>query len=359
MSRYVLLLALCTGSALAADGAEFHQDHRRVGVAEGIFSFIATESPGGVLQGNVTVIAGSDATLVVDSGQYPSLARRMVAAIEVSGLPPVRWLVNTHWHGDHLLSNAVFTAAWPQATVVQHKETARLGAVYYADWAETAASKNAEAIAGLEKALAEGVNSEGKPLTDADRAGMEATVAMARHWLADADDTGWSPPTLAFEGELALDLGGRRVAVRHAGLANTTGDIVVWDAATRTLVTGDIVVHPTPYSFGSFHSEWIDTLAALRALEPARIVPGHGEVMHDDAYLQRLEALLAETRAQVRAGIADGLTLEQVREQVTLAEFEKEFAGDDPARIRAFRSFYLRPGIEQAWKEARGEPRSK
>ena len=97
----------------------------------------------------------------------------------------------------------------------------------------------------------------------------------------------------------------------------------------------------------------------LRALEPARIVPGHGEVMRDDAYLRRLAALLAETRTQVRAAIADGLTLEQVREQVTLAEFEQEFAGDDPARVRAFRAFYLQPGIEQAWKEAKGEPRSK
>ena len=73
-----------------------------------------------------------------------------------------------------------------------------------------------------------------------------------------------------------LDLGGRKVELRFFGPANTTGDLALWDPRTRTLVTGDIVVAPTPYSFGSYHSEWIGVLDAMRALKPARIVPGHG-----------------------------------------------------------------------------------
>jgi glyoxylase-like metal-dependent hydrolase (beta-lactamase superfamily II) len=133
---------------------------------------------------------------------------------------------------------------------------------------------------------------------------------------------------------------------------------VVWDEATKTLVSGDIVVSPTPYSFGSYHSEWIGVLDAMRALQPARLVPGHGEVMADTAYLERLQALLEATREAVRDGIAAGKSLDELRKEITLAEFEPQFAGEDPARIRAFRDFYLAPGIEQAWKEARGELRA-
>jgi glyoxylase-like metal-dependent hydrolase (beta-lactamase superfamily II) len=155
-----------------------------------------------------------------------------------------------------------------------------------------------------------------------------------------------------------LDLGGRVVALHHFGKANTTGDVVAWDATTRTLVTGDVVVAPAPYSFGSYHSEWIEVLAALRGLKPAHIVPGHGEVMADDSYLQRLSALLAETRTQVRKAVADGKSLEQMQQEITLPEFERQFANGDPAVIRGFREFYLAPGIPQAYKEAKGEPRS-
>jgi glyoxylase-like metal-dependent hydrolase (beta-lactamase superfamily II) len=182
--------------------------------------------------------------------------------------------------------------------------------------------------------------------------------ALITQWLATSSDTRWDAPDETFSDVVTLDLGGRIVTLRHLGKANTTGDVVVWDATTKTLVTGDVVVSPTPYSFGSYHSEWIEVLAAMRALEPKHIVPGHGEVMSDDSYLQRLSALLAETRTQVRKAIADGRTLEQMQKEITLPELEQRFAGGDPARIRAFHDFYLEPGIAQAYKEAKGAPRS-
>jgi hypothetical protein len=54
--------------------------------------------------------------------------------------------------------------------------------------------------------------------------------------------------------------------------------------------------------------------------------------------------------------VAEGLTLEQTRARVTLDGFMTRLAGDDPFRRRAFRDFYLAPGVERAWKEAKGEP---
>jgi len=352
-----LLTMLVLGTA-HAQTSDWQQDYRKVDVADGIVSFIAGESPGGVVQGNVTLISGKRYSLVVDSGQYVSLAQRMIEDIRASGAPPVRYLVNTHWHGDHLLANFVFQQAYPQLTVIQHAETARVGAKTYADWASKQMADLKAYPAKLDKAAATGKTSKGVVLSEDQRESFRVDSALIRQWLATSSDTRWDAPDETITDAVTLDLGGRIVSLRHLGKANTTGDVVVWDATTKTLVTGDVVVSPTPYSFGSYHSEWIETLAAMRALKPTRIVPGHGEVMSDDSYLQRLSALLAETRTQVRKAIADGRTLEQMQKEITLPAFEKQFTDGEPARIRAFHDFYLEPGIAQAYKEAKGEPRS-
>lgn len=351
-----VLAALLAATASSA-ASDFRQDYRAVPVAEGITAFVAGESPGGLVQGNIILIAGKQHSLLVDAGQYPDLARRIVEDIRASGTPAPKYLVNTHWHGDHLLANHVLIEAFPGLVVIQHAETARLGAKNYADWAQKV-DEFAKLPEQLERSADTGKRDNGEALTDVQRESARLDAALIRQWLPGGLETRWSPPDLALTGDLTLDLGGRTVAVRHLGNANTTGDIVVWDETSRTLVTGDIVVAPTPYSFGSYHSEWIEVLAAMRELAPAKIVPGHGPVMADDAYLHQLAELLEATRAEVRAAVAAGKSLEQLKQEITLPEHERRFAGEDEVRMRAFRSYYLAPGIEQAYKEAVGEKRS-
>ena len=342
----------------AAQAAEFEQSFDRVAVADGVVAYIATESPGGVVQGNITVISGTRASLIVDSGQYPELARRVAADIRDRKLPVPKYLLNTHWHGDHLLANFVFDEAFPGLVVLQHAETARLGPPNYADWGPKKVQELIEYAGKMDTAAQKGVTSKGVKLDEDMRESFRVDARLIRHWGAQATDARWEAPDIMITADTNLDLGDRIVALKHPGKANTTGDLVAWDEKTKTLVTGDIVVSPTPYSFGSWHSEWIDTLGVLRALQPAKIVPGHGEVMDNDRYLALLQELLAETRTQVKAAVAAGKTLEQVKQDVRLPDFEKRFAGDSVERVRAFRQFYLDPGIGQAWKEAKGEPRA-
>src|SRR5690606_15630072 len=105
MKQAVVVALLVAGSVQAAD---YRQTFERVEVGEGIVAYIASESPGDVVQGNITVIAGRDASLIVDSGQFPAIARQVADDIRASKLPPPKYLLNTHWHGDHLLANFVF-----------------------------------------------------------------------------------------------------------------------------------------------------------------------------------------------------------------------------------------------------------
>lgn len=354
MKRVAVGLACVMASAQAV---AFEQSFERVDVADGVVAYVATESPGGVVQGNITVISGAEASLVIDSGQYPELARRIVADMQASKLPPARYLLNTHWHGDHLLANFVFEQAYPGLVVLQHAETARLGPVNYKDWGPAKVQELEEYAGKMDTAVRKGVTSKGVTLDDDTRESFRIDADLIRQWTRQARDSRWDAPDLTVTADTGIDLGGRTVTVKFLGKANTTGDLVAWDEQTKTLVTGDIVVFPTPYSFGSWHSEWIDTLQKMRELHPAHFVPGHGAPMRDDAYLVALQQLLAETRTQVRAAIAAGKTLEQAQKEITLPEFEARLAGDDVLRRRAFRQFYLAPGIPQAWKEAKGESR--
>jgi glyoxylase-like metal-dependent hydrolase (beta-lactamase superfamily II) len=86
--------------------------------------------------------------------------------------------------------------------------------------------------------------------------------------------------------------------------ACTRGDLSVWLPAERVLVTGDLLVHPAPYSFGFYLSEWKAVLTRLGALPAAVIVPGHGAVQRDRTYLDLFVELLDATIGQTRDAVA-------------------------------------------------------
>jgi glyoxylase-like metal-dependent hydrolase (beta-lactamase superfamily II) len=162
-------------------------------------------------------------------------------------------------------------------------------------------------------------------------------------------------PTLTVRDALVLRRGERTIEIRHLGRANTRGDLVVHLPRERVVITGDVLVAPVPFSFGSFLGDWVGTLAAVRALPADVIVPGHGMPQRDRAYLDRVSRLLEATLARVRAAVAEGKDLDATRAAVKLDDLKREFAGDDWRRQRAFDAFFVAPAVERAWREARGE----
>jgi len=129
-----------------------------------------------------------------------------------------------------------------------------------------------------------------------------------------------------------IDLGGRIVELKHLGRGNTGGDVVAWLPAERILVAGDLVDHPVPYAFGGYPSEWAGTLDRLAALDPALVVPGHGEVLRGKGYIERVAALIRGIREQVNDLLeknGGGFALDEVQKAIDLSAARREFAGDD------------------------------
>ena len=97
--RTITLLFILISFCILAEAVQpSKHDFEMVQVANGIYSFIANESNSGSVQGNVTLIVGDNSAIVVDAGQFPSLAERMAAKIREVTQKPVRVLINTHWH---------------------------------------------------------------------------------------------------------------------------------------------------------------------------------------------------------------------------------------------------------------------
>ena len=87
--------------------------------------------------------------------------------------------------------------------------------------------------------------------------------------------------TLTFEHDFTVDLGNREVQVKFLGRGNTSGDAVAYLPKERIVVAGDLVVHPIPYIYDGYPTEWIQTLQNLAQLDADSIVPGHGPILHD------------------------------------------------------------------------------
>jgi hypothetical protein len=85
------------------------------------------------------------------------------------------------------------------------------------------------------------------------------------------------------------------------------------------------------------------------------IVPGHGPVMHDKTYMKTVRQLLFDLNDQVKQGIAQGLSLEQVKKKVTMQTYKDELAQGIPERIYAWDNYFM-PAIESAWNEQKGIP---
>ncbi|WP_230786410.1 quinoprotein relay system zinc metallohydrolase 2 [Aurantimonas coralicida] len=216
---------------------------------------------------NLGFIVGADSVAMIDSGGSVADGEAALAAIRAVTDMPVRYLINTHMHPDHVFGNQVFAAAG--VTIIGHaKLPAALGARaehYRSSMREQLGPEAAEAV----------------------------TVTLPGETVADTR---------------RLDLGGRILELRAWPTAHTDNDLTVFDEQTGTLFAGDLVfMAHVPVLDGSLKG-WLARIGDLRDLPAERVVPGHGPASAPwpqalEAEAAYLEALAADLRAAIAAGV--------------------------------------------------------
>ncbi|HYO62082.1 MAG TPA: MBL fold metallo-hydrolase [Pyrinomonadaceae bacterium] len=348
----VCLLTLPTRAAAQSEKFDV------VRVAEGVYAAVRRDSPGLAAEANNVFIVNSDDVVVVDTNISPSSTKEVLAALRALTPKPVRYVVNTHWHDDHVIGNQVYREAFPGVEFVAH-ETVReylpgLGL-----------ERRRQALAGvpgyldaLRARIEKGQNVAGQPLTEEERAGYLNDIKIGERFVAEAPGAQNVLPTLTVADRLTLHRVGRTIDIRYLGRGHTAGDLVVHLPAENIVITGDLVVWPVPYVGGeqSHVGEWAATLGRVLGLRPAVIIPGHGPVLRDTSYVKLLAEMFASVKRQTDAAVARGETLEQARRSVNLEEFRKQLAGESQFRNVLFRSYVAGPAVAAAFREAKAAP---
>lgn len=330
-------------------------------LAEGVYALIRQDPVGWMVVSNCVFIINDEDVVVVDTGGANSLAKQMIAELRKLTNKPVRYVVNTHWHDDHILGNAAYKEAYPQAEFVAHAATRE----YLPTKGITARKQMEEGAPSFAKQLQAAIDKKeslaGGPMSDEERAAYESDIRLVGRYVAEVKDTPIVLPSITVEDRWTLYRGDRVIDVRYFGRAHTSGDIVVHLPREGILITGDIVISPIPLvgSDQSHVADWGPTLEKLRALKATTVVPGHGPVLHDDHQLGLLSRMFMSITQQVQAGVGKGETLEAIRKSVDLNEFKAELAGDSTLKKILFANYVRQPATASAFNDLGGKEASK
>ncbi len=344
--RITAILALAVSSDVAAQT----NPYKVLKLADGVHAVVRLIPPDGVADSNVLVVINEADVVVVDSNILPSSAREVVAEIKKLTPKPVRYLINTHWHSDHHYGNQVYREAYPGVEFIQHAATRDL--IIKDDMPSLERNLTTEypaIIARYQNALRTGRTSRGDSVTATMRADFQASLGVYELFLKDMKDTRPIPGTLIVSDSLVLHRGERSIVVKYLGRGNTAGDLVVHLPKERILATGDLVVHPVPYAFGSHLGDWPGTLRKLKTLDASTILPGHGDIQSNWNYVDQLIPLIESTWDQVKQAVATGADLDATRKAVNLDRFRGAFGGE--ALRASFDYTFVGAGIEAAFKE--------
>lgn len=252
---------------------------------------------------NAGFVATPAGTVVIDALGSPALAGELIAEAERLTGQPVRVVIVTHYHADHVYGLQSFRA------------------------------KGAQILA----------HAGGREYLNSDTAlrRLEASRTELAPWI-DAK-TELVPATRWFDGDLDFVLGDERFLIRHVGPAHTSEDIVVFAEASKVLFSGDLVFRGrVPFVGQADSGHWIESLDRLIALRPAVVVPGHGPLSREPlADLQLTRDYLAYLRQTMRGAAEAMEPFDEAYARTDWSRFEQLPLFKAANRMNAYNTYLL------------------
>jgi cyclase len=234
-------------------------------------------------ESNSAFLVTDEGVLVIDTRQHPKRAEELVATIRKYSDKPIRWVVNTHAHGDHYFGNSVMKREG--ATIITHRDTA-------------------------------GMMKQHFPLE------MKRRMGYFKQRQYSPDEVRLTLPDVTFDSRVSLVLGGRQVEIFYIGAGQNPGDTFIHFPKERVLYAGGPFSNqswPNP-SFTPSMQNWIAVLRKIAAMDVDQYLGGHGDIGTKKDVLDEAQ-MLTDFDAGMRAAVAKGMSPEEIVKAEPFAKY--------------------------------------
>jgi glyoxylase-like metal-dependent hydrolase (beta-lactamase superfamily II) len=275
-------------------------------VAEGIY--YATASGTMQVGANSPIIVTDTEAVVLDSETSPAAGRALLQDMKAVTNKPVKFVIDTHYHYDHLFGNQVFG---PDVQIIGHDHTVeRLKANTLEQFTFL---NSVKPIPARVEALRQRIAQEKDP------------PQSALAYLEQVKEVKQTPPNVTFDNTMTVYRGGRELRLMYLGRGHTDTDVVTFLPKERVVATGDLMESVLSYMGDSYPEEWIATLEKLKQLDFDTVLPGHGVPFTGKERITAFQAYLRDVLAQTLALRRQGLSAEDAALKVDMMKHAAMF----------------------------------
>ncbi len=250
-------------------------------------------------ESNNAWLVTDEGVLLIDTRQHPKRAEELLAAIRKTTNKPIKWVINTHAHGDHYFGNSVFKREG--ALFVGHRDTVGMMLAHF----------------------------------DTE---MKRRSGYFKQMKYDPAEVKRVLPDLVYDSKLVITLGGRTVELIYMGPGQNPGDTLVYFPQEKIIFTGGPFSKqswPNP-SFTPSMSNWVAMLRKIAAMDVDKFLGGHGDIGNKQDVLHEAQ-MLEDFDAGMRAAVNKGMSKDEIIKNV---KFEKYKDVRNYYRMNLFISSY-------------------
>jgi cyclase len=300
-------------------------------VADGVYAAVAR--PVAMINCNAAIFENAGDLLIVDAHSKPSAAAALVAQLRHFTDKPVRYLVNTHFHFDHVGGNSEYRKIAPRADIIASTVTRNV-------LAESGAARMKQIV----DAVAASVENSQKRLaaakTPREKEHVQRELAEARAFLAEMKGFSQELPNVTFDQNLVIHDKAHQLHLAFRGRGHTAGDIVVFCPEKKVIATGDLLHGFMPYIGDGYPREWPATLRSVGEFPFDHAIGGHGRVQTRER-LPQMAAYIEELTEAVVKGKEQGRTVEQLQQSITPTSLKSLAGGYGEAAATEITKYYF------------------
>jgi glyoxylase-like metal-dependent hydrolase (beta-lactamase superfamily II) len=288
-------------------------------VAQGVYAAIA--NPAFRTNCNSAIILLDDSVLVVDTQSKPSAAEALIGEIKKLTDKPVKYVVITHFHGDHTQGAQAYVKKWPSVEIISS--------------AGTRDSIEQRGNARLQRDLVtvpqqiDKLNKDLQKATDAARkSDIQKNIAEAQAYLTEAKQIQIPQATLIVDQTMNLYRRSGVIQILSVGKAHTDGDLIVYLPVDKVLITGDLVHGAQPVTKDGYLSDWGTAIDTAEKLDFESVIGGHGDVLHGKATFELWKNYFHDLIVEAAHSYASGDSIDAARKRIApsmLLEYRDKF----------------------------------